>query len=211
MTLFYYIFFIVAGYLSGSILWSKIIAKLFFSCDIVSENPDGNPGASNVFKSCGVAGGIAALLLDLAKGFLPVYFSLFFVDPKSFLFSLIIAAPVIGHIFPVFNRFRGGKAIAASFGSLLGLSFLDWRPLILLAGLYIFFSVVAVVRPHIWRSVVVFVLFGFFSAFFVSSIHITVGCVMISVAIFLRHYISRDKNEPFSVSFFYIPKKKEKE
>ena len=60
-------------------------------------------------------------------------------------------------------------------------------------------------------SVVVFVLFGFFSAFFVSSQPITVGCVIISVAVFLRQYISRDKNEPFSVSFFYINPKKEKE
>ena len=171
MRLFYYIFFTVVGYLSGSILWSKIIAKLFFKHDIVSENADGNPGASNVFKSCGV----------------------------------------VGHIFPVFNRFRGGKAIAASFGVLLGVAFVDWRPLVMLAGLYIFFSVVAVIRSHIWRSVVVFVLFGFFSAFFVSSLPITVGCVIISVAIFLRHYISRDKNEPFSVSFFYINPQKEKE
>lgn len=211
MRLFYYIFFTVVGYLSGSILWSKIIAKLFFKHDIVSENADGNPGASNVFKSCGVVGGMTALVFDIAKGFLPVYFSLFFVDTKSFLFSLVMATPVIGHIFPVFNRFRGGKAIAASFGVLLGVAFVDWRPLVMLAGLYIFFSVVAVIRSHIWRSVVVFVLFGFFSAFFVSSLPITVGCVIISVAVFLRHYISRDKNEPFSVSFFYINPQKEKE
>ena len=211
MRLFYYIFFTVVGYLSGSILWSKIIAKLFFKHDIVSENADRNPGASNVFKSCGIVGGMTALVFDIAKGFLPVYFSLFFVDTKSFLFSLVMAAPVIGHIFPVFNRFRGGKAIAASFGVLLGVAFVDWRPLVMLAGLYIFFSVVAVIRSHIWRSVVVFVLFGFFSAFFVSSLPITVGCVIISVAVFLRHYISRDKNEPFSVSFFYINPKKEKE
>lgn len=207
--IYYYLLFIAVGYLSGSILWSKIVASLFYKCDIVKESPDKNPGASNVFRSCGVLGGLTALFFDLAKGFLPVYFSLYFVSPKSFLFSLIIVAPVVGHIFPLFNRFRGGKAIAASFGALLGLFTVDCFPVLLLAGIYIFFSVIVVIKSHMWRSVVAFVLFGFFSAFFVTDIHIAVGCVAVSLAVFLRHYISRDKNEPIVVGFFLHNKKGE--
>lgn len=201
LKLFSYIIFILFGYLSGSILWSKIIAKIFYNHDIVKENKDRNPGASNVFKTCGIFAGICALILDLLKGFIPVYSSLFFVSTENIMFSLIIAAPVLGHIFPIFFKFKGGKAIASSFGTLIGLSFVSIMPLIILVSLYIFFSVIIIFRPHTWRSVIVYVLFGFFSAFFVKNIYITAACVIIAVAVFLKHYISRDKNEPISVTF----------
>ena len=201
LTVAYYAAFIIAGYLSGSILWSKILARLFGNHDITKEHSDKNPGASNVFRSCGVVAGSSALLLDLLKGFLPVYAALFFVSPQSFLFSVIAAAPVIGHIFPLFFRFKGGKAIASSFGVLIGLSFVTVRPLLILVSLYIFFSVFVVFRSHMWRSVIVFAAFGFLSSFLVRDIYAAVACVIIAFAVFLRHYLSRDKNDAVSVSF----------
>lgn len=89
----YYILFIAVGYLSGSILWSKIIARLFYKCDIVKESPDKNPGASNVFRSCGVLGGLTALFFDLAKGFLLVYFFALFRKPEKFSFLSYNSSP----------------------------------------------------------------------------------------------------------------------
>ena len=202
MIIFYYVVFILLGYLSGSLLWSRIIAKVFCGHNIVEENSDKNPGAANVFKTCGVPAGIAALICDLLKGFLPVFISFFFVPTSSFLFSLLVSSPVLGHIFSIFFRFKGGKAIAVSFGVLLALSYMTPLPLILLIVLYIFFSLIVVFKPHVWRSVVVYVLFGFLSALFVDNIFAVAACVIIAVAVFLRHYITRDRNDSITVTLF---------
>lgn len=202
MTTVYGLIFIAAGYISGSVLWSKMIAKIFFGEDIVAKNSDKNPGAANVFHTCGIPAGIGALICDVLKGFLPVYISMFFVPADNILFSFIAAAPVLGHIFPIFFRFRGGKAIAVSFGVLAALSYINPLPFVFLVILYIFFSLVIVFRPHVWRSVVVYVLFGFLSAFFVNDLFVMLSCVIIAVAVFLRHFISRDRNEPVTMSLF---------
>ena len=72
------------------------------------------------------------------------------LDGLSPLLSLTLLAPVLGHAFPPGRR--GGKAITASFGALLGL-FPRRRPLLLLAACYLFFSLLAVIRPHDIRSI----------------------------------------------------------
>ena len=68
-----------------------------------------------MFKTCGVPAGIAALVCDLLKGFLPVFISFFFVPTSSFLPSLSVSSPVLGHIFPIFFRFKGGKGYRGFF------------------------------------------------------------------------------------------------
>ena len=59
-----------------------------------------------------------------------------------------------------------------------------------------------VFKPHVWRSVVVYVLFGFLSALFVDNIFAVAACVIIAVAVFLRHYITRDRNDSITVTLF---------
>ena len=66
---------IVSGFFSGGVMYSRILPKLFLKKDICSNSPDKNPGASNVFVSCGVTLGMLCLLMDMLKGFVPVYFA----------------------------------------------------------------------------------------------------------------------------------------
>ncbi len=113
--------YIVLGYLSGSILFARIAAGLFHKNTILTDSADANPGTANAFVYGGFLCGIFTLLGDLLKGFLPVYLFLHTQHASALPFSFILAAPVLGHAFPIFYRFKGGKGIAVSFGCLLGL------------------------------------------------------------------------------------------
>ncbi len=159
------LFFMAVGYLAGSMLFGRILPKYFKDMDIEEISEDHNPGTANVMKYAGVPLGILCLVLDIGKGYLPVLWAAGVVEPMRLLFAGIMVAPILGHAFPCWREGRGGKAIAVSFGVLLGVlrySGSVW----LLAVLYLFFSLVFVVRPNERRSVYTFVLFGIVSAVF---------------------------------------------
>jgi len=110
------------GFFLGAIPFSLLLGKLFAGKDIRAVG-DGNPGGANALKAGGLKVGIPAILLDIAKGFVPIYLA-----QRAGLagWSLIPAAlaPVLGHAFSPFLRFRGGKALAATGGvwaALIGL------------------------------------------------------------------------------------------
>ncbi len=69
-----YFLFIIFGYLSGSILFARLIPKFFCHIDVCEISEDHNPGTFNVFRHVGVGLGILVILLELAKGFVPVFF-----------------------------------------------------------------------------------------------------------------------------------------
>lgn len=150
-----YIFWIVFGYLSGSILFAEWLPKRFCHTDIRAVSEDGNPGTFNVFQQCGAVMGSLVLVLELGKGFFPVHIALQAVDPERWPVALVLAAPVLGHAFPVKNRRSGGKSIAVSFGVLLGL-YPVMLPVLLLAASYLLFSLVMVIGPHSIRSIAAF-------------------------------------------------------
>ena len=108
-----YYFFILFGYLSGSILFARLLPKYLRHIDICELSEDNNPGVFNAFKHAGPVIGSMTLLLELAKGFLPVHVGLQLLDPRNTLFALVLAAPVFGHAFPLFRPKEGGKSIAA--------------------------------------------------------------------------------------------------
>lgn len=153
----------MGGYLLGSILFGGILPKWIKGVDVTACSRDGNPGTANAMRYGGVGVGVLCLLCDLGKGFVPVFLGArrFGVQPVAFF--LVAAAPVLGHAFSLFAKFRGGKAIAVSFGVLLGL--LPWaQTVLILAGLYIFFSLIIRIHPHERRTVWTF---GFFLLFMI--------------------------------------------
>lgn len=153
---------VILGFLSGSMLYSKHIPRLFLHKNICVNAPDQNPGASNVFSSCGIGWGLLCLALDMFKAYLPVRLAMQTLDMNSFWFAAVMAAPVAGHASGIFDGFHGGKCIAASFGVMLAL--LDKTPIgLLLAALYIFFSTIRKITPNRRRSIVTFTLFGILS------------------------------------------------
>ena len=112
-------------------------------------------------------------------------------------FALILAAPVFGHACPFLQPQKGGKAIAVSFGVLLGLVPF-WLPVLSLAALYLIFSLVIVIEPHFYRSVCTFVLFAVSVFCRVAMTGISVGCCLISAVVIRNHY-SRYLGEQMSV------------
>ncbi|MBE9388086.1 glycerol-3-phosphate 1-O-acyltransferase PlsY [Vagococcus salmoninarum] len=107
--------FLIA-YLLGSIPSGVWVGKLFFKKD-PREHGSGNSGTTNTFRVLGKTAGVTVLLMDILKGTLATMLPLFFnVSINPMWFGL---AAVIGHTFPIFANFKGGKAVATSAGMLL--------------------------------------------------------------------------------------------
>lgn len=195
------VLFFLLGYLLGSVLFAQVGARLFHKQEIILNSKDHNPGTTNAFIFGGFRCGVFTLIGDLLKGFIPVFIYLrcsqaFQVSP---LFSgLVIAAPVIGHAFPLFYQFKGGKGIAASFGCLLGL-FPLWQPAVILAGAFIFFSVVFCITPHFYRTIVAYLCALPFMLFTVKSAMACLGFVYISGVVFTRLFFSKEEKEKLGV------------
>ncbi|MFH1004691.1 MAG: glycerol-3-phosphate 1-O-acyltransferase PlsY [Bacteroidota bacterium] len=134
------IFILLIGYLLGSIPSAVWIGKLFYGID-VRQYGSGNSGSTNTFRVLGKKAGTPVLILDILKGWTAVKMSIFVADivGKEEFISLQLtlgAAAIIGHIFPVFAGFRGGKGVA----TLLGLT-LAIHPPSALVGICVFFIV----------------------------------------------------------------------
>ena len=113
---------VVTAYLIGSISSAIIICRLMGLPD-PREQGSGNPGATNVMRIGGKKAAAITLLGDLLKGFIPVYIANI-VGESALLLAIIGLAAFIGHLYPVFFKFKGGKGVATSIGVLLGFSWL---------------------------------------------------------------------------------------
>ena len=176
------------SFLSGSVMYCLIIPKILLNKDVTENSDDHNPGAANVFIQCGVPMGMLCLVFELLKGFVPVFVSCYISNTNSLLFALVIAAPVLGHATAPFNRYRGGKCIAVSFGVLLGLLPLSYVCFVL-AGIFIFFSVVITIHPNSLRSIFTFAVFGLISSYILFSngeSPIAFGCIIISLTAMIK-------------------------
>ncbi|WP_188205909.1 glycerol-3-phosphate 1-O-acyltransferase PlsY [Alkalibacillus aidingensis] len=114
-----YILFVMIAYLFGSIPSALIIGRAFYDIDI-REHGSGNLGATNTFRVLGIKAGMVVTIIDILKGTLPVVLTVFFAPELE---PLIVGAfAVLGHTYPIFAKFKGGKAVATSGGVLLGVS-----------------------------------------------------------------------------------------
>jgi acyl phosphate:glycerol-3-phosphate acyltransferase len=130
----------VAAYLLGSIPFGLLVAKVFGSED-VRKAGSGNVGATNVARVAGPLAGILTLGLDAAKGSAAVWLAAHFSGEAAGWMVLAGLAALIGHCFPVWLRFHGGKGVATAAGMFLLLS-----PLALLGSLVLFLIVVGLSR-----------------------------------------------------------------
>ena len=121
----------------GSILFGRVLPKWIKGIDVTEVSNDHNPGTANAMKYAGVPVGILCLLGDLLKGALPVYMAVGMGLVTDSWFPLIMAAPVLGHAYSLFYHGNGGKAIAVSFGVLIGLAPVQPELLLLLIILYL--------------------------------------------------------------------------
>lgn len=184
MEVLYWTLLIVGGFLLGGIMFSQWIPKHLAGKDVCEVSVDNNPGAFNAFKHCGKKIGLLCLFLDILKGFVPALLASLFLSSESIAFSLVMFAPALGHAVGLFNHFHGGKCIATSFGVMLGLLPVAWVPIVVLAGLYIFFSTLLKIKNAAKRSVVVYVLFMLISCTVLGVMgqpFVAVGCGAVSI------------------------------
>ncbi len=131
---------VIAAYLIGGIPFGYVLVRLKSGRD-VRDMGSGNIGATNVLRTQGRSLGIATLLLDIAKGWFAVWLAARLTDGDTLYISLAALAVVLGHAFPVFLKFQGGKAVASFVGAFLYLT-----PLPLAATVVVFVVAVAVTR-----------------------------------------------------------------
>lgn len=136
---------IIIGYLIGSIPFAYVIGKIFYSTD-VRDHGSGNLGGSNTGRVLGRKAGVAVMALDLLKVTLSVFLAMkMSTHPLAIACGALSAA--VGHCFPLYVHFRGGKAVAALYGYLFAL----WvcaghSPLIFLLPLVFYLAVLAVTK-----------------------------------------------------------------
>jgi glycerol-3-phosphate acyltransferase PlsY len=119
------VFVALISYISGAIPFSFIAGRIFAGIDL-REHGSGNLGATNTFRFLGPKIALLVLVADIAKGFLPVFFAPAYSPGHSisdlWLMYIVGFFAVIGHMFSVFVRFKGGKGIATTAGVFLALA-----------------------------------------------------------------------------------------
>ena len=135
---------ILISYIIGSIPTAIIAGKRLKQIDI-RKYGSGNAGATNVFRTLGWKAGLIVLLIDMFKGFVPVFWiaSLIHPDPGTLIYFQLMAgiSAILGHIWTVFAGFKGGKGVGTSAGVFLGLT-----PMALSIALLVFVIVVWLTR-----------------------------------------------------------------
>lgn len=199
------VMFMLIGYLSGSILFARLNFKLFNKENALEHSKDNNPGTANAFMHGGFWCGTLTLIGDLLKGFLPIFLFVKFQpgDVNILLCSLVLAAPVIGHVFPIFFGFKGGKGIAAAFGCLLGLLPM-WQPVMILAVCFIFFSVVLRITPHFHRTLASFVCSFILMMCLGCKTAVWLGFMIITLTVSMRMLMSREEKERMKIKLLWM-------
>lgn len=131
---------ILLAFFCGALPFSVWLPKIARRAD-VRQFGDGNPGATNAFRAGGKGIGLLALLLDVSKAAAPVGWATFQIGFDGWPLALIATAPVLGHAFSPFLRFRGGKALVVAFGAWIGLTL--WK-----------LSIPALLLVLFWRKVI---------------------------------------------------------
>ena len=174
--------FVLLAYLTGAFPSAVWVGKTFYKID-VREFGSGNAGATNTFRVLGKKAGIPVLIMDIFKGWLSVNYISFLTNiPESAeaVFEIKLAfgiAAVIGHLFPIYTGFRGGKGIATLLGLLIGLH--------AVAALY---------------SILVFVIV------FITSKYVSLGSIIASIAFpILVILILGSTNVSLNLFAFFVP------
>lgn len=192
-----YLWFALFGFLMGSVLYSYLLPKLLMGIDITALSKDKNPGAFNAFELANSKIGSICLAMDILKGFIPIYLAGRSLDVTRMWFALVIAAPVLGHAFSPWARCKGGKAIAVTFGVLLGM-YRYSMAFLFLALLLLFLTFVLQVQPHSLRMVVSMIIFALLCIFFPTIPSVSVGACITALVVIFRHIYHHVK-EPVNI------------
>ena len=177
------------GYICGSVSTAIIVCKLMRLPDPRSQG-SGNPGATNVLRIGGKKAAMITLLGDAIKGFVPVIVASVFLlsldhTPEtdiSWLPAIAGLGAFIGHLYPVFFNFKGGKGVATALGVLAGIS---WP--VFLSVCIVWLAMAFAFRYSALAALTGFALAPAFSLFFLSTWFPACTITMMSILIFIRH------------------------
>ncbi len=146
---------ISVAYLVGSVSSAVLICRLFRLPD-PRQHGSGNPGATNVLRVGGRFPALLVLIADVLKGTVPVY-SAFFMGIPPVALGLIAIASCLGHIYPLYFQFKGGKGVATAFGAMLpigpslaGLLIASWAVVVFIWGYSSLGAIVSVLLAPIF-------------------------------------------------------------
>ena len=166
------------AYLLGSLSSAVVISQLFGLPDPRTAGSK-NPGATNVYRLGGRIPALLVLVMDILKGTIPVYGS-YFLGIEPIMLGIIAIFACLGHIFPLYFGFKGGKAVATAFGAMLpigldlaGLLILSWVVVVFLTGYSSLGALIAVSLAPLFT-------------FLIKPLY-TVPVAMLSLLIILRH------------------------
>lgn len=179
---------ILIAYLMGSIASSVWVGQLFYGID-VREYGSGNAGATNTIRVLGIKAGIPVLLLDVLKGFFAVYLVYLMPGvPDSTDVKIILGiASVLGHIFPVYVGFRGGKGIATLLGIVVAI-----HPYAALLSIATFAVIFIISRYVSLSSMLASLAFPFWIIFKYKETELSM--IIFSVAVAILVLITHQKN-----------------
>lgn len=135
----------LVAFLSGAIPFSVWLGRLFIKKDVRNYG-DGNPGAMNVFRSGNLILGLVVLILDVSKGVLPVIWAKQSLSYTGWMLMPVAVLPVLGHAFSPFLKFKGGKALAVTLGTWIGLPV--WK--IPLVAVVVIVAARFMIKPDVW-------------------------------------------------------------
>lgn len=190
-----------AAFVSGSIMYSFFIPLIFFHKDIRKISRDKNPGSSNVIRHVGLVTGIICMILDVAKAFFPVFAAVVIVGLRGFYLVPVTAAPVLGHAFSPFLRFKGGKAVSTFYGALLGLCPVTWF-VFLPALIMLFFRFAVIIRPDSVNVAVSLSSAVVFTLIFIPALWIKAVIIILSSTMIYRQKKNPDGGK-FSIGIWH--------
>ena len=170
----------LVAYLLGSIPSGLWVGQYFFQKDI-RQFGSGNLGSTNAFRVLGKKAGSVVLFLDVFKGFLAMILAMTVFKQEGLSPLWIASFAVIGHTFPLFASFKGGKAVATFAGMILA-----YQPLLLLYGLIIFLALLAITRM-VSLTAMVTITAGVFLSLLFNDWTLTAFALAIDIFIIYRH------------------------
>ncbi len=178
---------LLLSYLIGAFPSGFVIGKLFFKKDI-RQFGSGNTGATNSFRVLGRPAGFLVTFLDIFKGFITVFFPLWLPvhadGPISTFFTngLVVGLfAILGHVYPVYLKFQGGKAVATSAGVVLGVN-----PILLLILAIIFFIVLKIFK-YVSLASIVAAICCVIGSLIIQDYILLVVSFLVSIILIIRH------------------------
>jgi glycerol-3-phosphate acyltransferase PlsY len=173
MTILFKILTVIITYLFGSIPTAYLLYKIRKGDDI-RKHGSGNVGGTNVIRTLGTGWGLFIIIVDVLKGFLPILI-VYFIYPDDFIvIAAVMVAVVLGHVFPIYIKFKGGKAIATTYGAIIGISSLPF-----------------ILEPTWLRILPIFLVFGIWLLVFAISRIVSLGSLIAAASVPVCFYFTR--------------------